>query len=61
MKTPKTIEQKFLNGDYDEAYATFIMENATDDRIICNGDSLVLAMEARYMADEFLDYLRNVE
>lgn len=61
MKTPETIEQKFRNGDYDTAYAEFIIENAQSDRVICNSDSLTKAMEAGYMADEFLDYLENVE
>jgi len=60
-RVSNTTKRKFNNGDYDTAYAEFIMERAPGDRVICNGDSLILAMEAGYMQDEFLDYLENIE
>lgn len=39
---------------YSDEYAEFIMNNASGDRVICNGDSLLEAMEAGYLFDEFL-------
>lgn len=58
-RVSNSTKQKFYNGDYDIAYAEFIMEQG--DRVICDSDSLTLAMEAGYMQDEFLDYLDNTE
>lgn len=38
-------------------YADFIMANASSDRIICNGDTLLAAQEDLYMFDAFLESL----
>lgn len=40
---------------YSTEYAEFIMENCGGDRIICNGDTLTIAMEDGYLFEEFLD------
>ena len=37
---------------YSPAYGDFIMNNG--DRLICNGDALLEAMEDAYLFDEFL-------
>ena len=42
---------------YSEEYAAFIMEMSKGDRVICNGDSLLEAMEAGYLFEEFLETL----
>lgn len=40
---------------YSQEYAEFIMEHSKGDRVIFNGDSLLEAMEAGYLFDEFLE------
>ena len=40
-------------GDSEE-YADYIMENNSSDRVICNGDALLCAIEDGYLFDEFL-------
>ncbi|CAB4125588.1 hypothetical protein UFOVP58_176 [uncultured Caudovirales phage] len=40
-----------------EGYAEYIMENCGGDRIICNGDTLIEAMEDNYLFDEYLESL----
>ena len=40
---------------YSEEYAEFIMSNCDGDRIICNGDGLLAAMEDLYLWEEFLE------
>ena len=58
----RTIRERAEDGDYDsDAYAEFIMDNCGGDRIICNGDTLVCAMEDGYLFDEFVDMLENQE
>jgi hypothetical protein len=42
-------------------YAEYIMEHAAGDRIICNGDTLVIAMEDGYLFDDFLDSIGVVQ
>lgn len=37
-----------------EEYADYIMENNGPDRVICNGDMLLCAVEDGYLFDEFL-------
>lgn len=39
---------------YSQEYADFIMENSKGDRVICNGDLLLDAMEDGYLFDDFL-------
>lgn len=43
----------FDNCDLDEQYADHIMENCHGDRLICNGDTLVEAMEDLYLIADF--------
>ena len=39
---------------YSEEYAEFIMNNCHGERVICNGDTLTVAMEDGYLWDAFL-------
>jgi len=39
---------------YSEQYADYILANCGGDRIICNGDTLLEAMEENYLFDEFV-------
>lgn len=48
-KTEAQIEQ-----ERDEAYAEYIMEHRYGDRLICNGDMLIQAMEDGYLYDDFM-------
>ena len=49
-----TDEQLFdLQGSSE--YADYIMENAKGDIVICNGDTLIDAMESEYLFEEFLE------
>lgn len=47
----------FESGNYDDLYADYIMKNADGERVICNGDTLLVAMEEGFLADEFFDFL----
>lgn len=38
-----------------EEYAEYIMNNCGGDRVICDGDTLLLAMEDNYLFDAFID------
>ena len=40
---------------FSDEYAEFIMENSKGDRVICNDDSLLAAMESGYLFDEFME------
>lgn len=42
---------------YSEEYAEYIMEHAGGDRLICNGDTLTVAMEEGYLWDDFIEYM----
>lgn len=46
-------------GDWDTEYAKYIMDNCGGDRIICNGDTLIEAMEDGYLLEDFTDYIWN--
>lgn len=57
--TADLIRDSLSNNELDrlsesEDYANYIMANGSADRIICNGDSLLCAMEDGYLFDEFL-------
>ena len=54
-----TIEEQFDQGLLDDSYAEFIMEHSKGDRVICNGDTLLDAMEDGYMIEEFLKFMEN--
>lgn len=43
----------FDNGELDDEYAEYIIEHSRGDRLICNGDTLVDAMEDFYLAASF--------
>jgi hypothetical protein len=51
MLTKRQIEDL----QYSDEYAEYIMENAGGDRIICNGNTLIAAMEDGYLWNEFLE------
>ena len=55
--TDKTKRELFENGKLDDSYAEYIMNNCGGDRVICNGDTLICAMEDGYLSEDFLqDY-----
>lgn len=43
----------FEVGDLDNEYAEYIMDNHHGERVICNGDTLIEAMESFFLLDEF--------
>lgn len=47
----------FEAGKLGHQYADYIMQHCGGDRIICNGDTLVDAIEDQYLLDDFLDSL----
>lgn len=51
------IELNFEDGVYDSEYCEYIMDNCGGDRIICNGDTLIVAMEDGYLAEDFIDHM----
>lgn len=55
--TEEQFEEQFDNFDLDSEYSEYIMRNNNGGRIICNGDSLISAIEAGYMYDEFKDHM----
>ncbi len=57
MNTRSNIEAAVEAGSYDDQYANYIMENCGGDRVICNGDTLTIAIEDGYLFDSFVDYL----
>ena len=48
-------EQELNDLQYSDGYVDYIMENSKGDRVICNGDTLTIAMEDGYLFDDFLD------
>lgn len=50
-----TLLEQFEDGKLDDQYAEYIMNNCHGERIICNGDTLIVAMEQGYLADAFLE------
>jgi hypothetical protein len=51
--TEQEFEDAMDSYDLDDAYADYIMEHSAGDRLICNGDTLILAMEDGYLFDSF--------
>lgn len=45
--------------EYSDEYAEYIIEHSKGDRVICNGDALLNAMEDGYLFDEFLNSLEQ--
>lgn len=50
---------QFEKGKLDSEYSDYIMEHCAGDRMICNGDMLVGAVEDGYLLDEFLNSVVN--
>ena len=48
-------EQKLENWELEDQYAEYIMDHAAGDRVICNGDTLLAAMEDGYLLEDFKD------
>lgn len=62
--TPYDLKQDLLDqysdGLLDDAYAEYIMANALPhERLIYNGDTLLDAMEAGYLLDDFIDHMMH--
>ena len=51
------VELDCESGKYDTEYAEYIMEHSPGDRIICDGDMLIIAMEEGYLYDDFVDFM----
>lgn len=47
--------QEVGQQEMDDAYAEYVMEHCHGDRLICNGDTLINAMEDGYLYDDFMD------
>ena len=45
--------------ELEEMYAEYIMDNRSGDRLICNGDALIGAMEDGYLYDDFIASLNK--
>jgi hypothetical protein len=62
LKQKRIATSAELDDLWYDGYGEYIMKNAdTADYVICNGDTLLQAMEARYLWKEFLDSLNLVE
>lgn len=48
-------EQELDDLRYSNEYAEYIMEHCQGDRVICNGDTLIEAMEDGYLWEAFLE------
>lgn len=49
------------HDDLYDKYMEYIMENADpDERIICNGDSLLEAAEAGYLFEDFYEHCMKI-
>lgn len=55
FNTLEEFEEAFDDMCLDEEYAEYIMANCHGDRIIGNGDALVIAMEEGYLYEDFRD------
>lgn len=55
IRTRMSLLAQYENCELDEQYADFIMKNAKGDRVICNGDTLLSAMEDGYLLSEFIE------
>ena len=50
-----TTQELFETGALDDKYAEYIMEHCMGERMICNGDMLIEAMEDGYLSEDFID------
>ncbi len=46
----------FDKVDLNEEYMEYIMESCHGDRVICNGDDLIIASEQGYLYEEFREF-----
>lgn len=53
--TSEEFDAAFDNLELDDQYSEYIIEHCRGDRIICNGDTLIKAMEDGYLFDSFRD------
>jgi hypothetical protein len=53
--TVAAFEEAYEDGRLDMEYSEFIMNNCGGDRVIGNGDQLILAMEDFYLYEDFRD------
>lgn len=51
--TEDEFEYKWDNYEFDDEYSEYIMNNCHGERIICNGDTLIQAMEDGYLYEAF--------
>lgn len=49
--------KRYDNNEFDAEYADYIIEHSAGDRVICNGDTLIEAIEDMYLFEEFIDSL----
>ena len=42
---------------YSDEYAEYILKHNNGQRIICNGDTLICAMEDGFLFDEYLEFI----
>lgn len=56
MTTRDEVCMMVEDGNYDDEYSEYIMDNCGGDRLICNGDMLIEAIEDGYLFEEFVDY-----
>lgn len=51
--TEEEFDRAYDNLELEDRYAEYIMEHSCGDRLICNGDTLIKAMEDGYLFDDF--------
>jgi len=62
LKQKRIATSSELDNLWYDGYGEYIMKNGDPaDYVICNGDTLLQAMEAKYLWKEFLDSLNLVE
>lgn len=57
MLTEVEFEKLFDDGVLDDDYSNYIMENCHGERVICNGDTLIQAIEDFYLYESFKQYI----
>ena len=45
--------------ELDDEYGDFLLDHQDGQRLICNGDDLIRAIEEEYRFDEFKEYMVN--
>lgn len=58
--TEVEFEKMFEDGVYDEQYSDYIMENCHGERVICNGDTLIEAIEDGYLYESFKQHIMEM-